>query len=100
LPGTSVELSLEVKASLGEDDSFELGISEVRLAMELAQPRRRKRKLFRIVHVLNAFSASPIPVPLPNPYEPGSQNQFRIDDTGVRLRYWRRPTTAPARLTT
>jgi hypothetical protein len=99
LPETSVELFLEVKASLDAGDSFELGISETRLAMKLTQ-QRRKRRLFRIVHVLNAFSASPIPILLPNPYETGSQNHFRIDDTGVRLRYRRRVATSPVQIET
>ncbi len=93
IPDSKFTLHLEVKATPGEEEAFELGSSEIELAREVLSSRRRKKDLFRILHVLDVFSPTPTPVLLPNPYDP-NQRVFRIDEGGVRMRY-RRAQPAP-----
>lgn len=78
---------VEVKATQGEGDVFSLGSSEIALAMELAGKTKRRKETFLIVHVKNALSASPNAVVLPNPYDPGSEGLFRIEEAEARVRY-------------
>ena len=80
--------NIEVKATEGEDESFTLGSSEIRLAMELARKGRRRRKgRFLVLRVTNALSNHPSFHLLPNPYEPRFQPQFLIEEAGARVRY-------------
>jgi hypothetical protein len=80
---------IEVKASAGNDESFTMGSSEIRLAMEIGTKSRRRKEIFRIVHVTNALSTSPSTVVLPNPYDPAFADSFRIEDADARARYWK-----------
>lgn len=76
---------IEVKASMDENDSFELGSSEIRKAMELV--KRKKRHVFMIMHVQNALSKNPTFRLLPNPYDPRNQGIYSVEDAGARIRY-------------
>lgn len=79
---------VEVKASLGADEVFALGSSEIRLAIELARAtRRRKRERFVILRVLNALSQHPAFQILPNPYDERYRDYFSIMEAGTRIRY-------------
>jgi len=75
---------IEVKASADDNDSFELGSSEIRAAMDMT---RRKRHVFMIMHVYNALSRNPGFRLLPNPYDPKCQGVYSIEDAGARIRY-------------
>lgn len=79
---------IEVKSSVGEDESFVLGSSEIRLAMELARPKRRRQKdRFLILRVLNSMSGQPTFQVLPNPYDGRYTALFDIVEAGARVRY-------------
>ncbi|MDY7815168.1 hypothetical protein U0F71_05470 [Burkholderia pseudomallei] len=81
---------IEVKASAGNDESFTMGSSEIRLAMDIGSKSRRRREIFRIVHVTNALSPSPSIVVLPNPYDSAFADSFRIEEADARVRYWKK----------
>jgi hypothetical protein len=80
---------VEVKSSAGDDTSFKLGSSEIRLAMKLGAKVRRRKEVFLIVHVLNALSENPEPVVLRNPYDPRYADDFLIEEADARVRYRR-----------
>jgi len=75
---------IEVKASMEENDSFELGSSEIRKAMDLV---KKKKHIFVIMHVQNALSKNPKFRLLPNPYDPKCHGVYSIEDAGARIRY-------------
>ena len=75
---------IEVKATQGDDESVELGSSEVRLAIEKAGKRK---EVFQIIHVLNALSTEPQFRFLPNPYDKKYRTKFRFEEAGLRIRY-------------
>lgn len=78
---------IEVKASKGSDESFQMGVSEVRLADEVVSSRsRRKNEEFLILHIMNVLSM-PQPRLLNNPYHPKYKDSYKIDNAGVRVRY-------------
>lgn len=74
----------EVKATTGDDEIFELGSSEIRLAVELANGRK---KIFSIIHVMDALSDSPEIRLLPNPYSKKYKSFYQVEDAGLRIRY-------------
>lgn len=78
---------VEVKASSGDDDVFMLGSSEIRLAMEIATQRKRKKEIFLLVHVKNALSSEPSATVLPNPYDPKQAELYQIEEADARIRY-------------
>ncbi len=78
---------IEVKSTAGDDEAFTLGSSEIRLAMDLGRPGKRRRATFLLVHVRQALSASPRAVILPNPYDPKFAGQFGIEEADARVRY-------------
>jgi len=78
---------LEVKSTQGDNESFELGSSEIELAMELSKKSKRKRGKFIVLHVTHALTQSPGFRILPNPYEDKSKGFYTIDNSGVRIRY-------------
>lgn len=75
---------IEVKASSGDDETFELGSSEIRHAMDLT---RKRNEIFLILHVNDVFSHTPRFRVLPNPYDPRYQKLYFIEDAGARVRY-------------
>jgi len=74
----------EVKASQGDDETFELGSSEVRLAINASKGRTKR---YFILHILNALSDAPDFFLLPNPYDNKNAGKYRFEGTGFRLRY-------------
>lgn len=85
LPGRIYRI--EVKSSIGEDQNFILGSSEISLALALARKTRRRREAFLIMHVSNALSLTPSFRLLPNPYDSRYGSLFIIDDASARVRY-------------
>ena len=75
---------VEVKATQSENEVFELGSSEVELAIGTAN---RQKKEFIILHVINALSKAPRPRVLPNPYSKKHRNKYKFEEAGFRVRY-------------
>ena len=75
---------VEVKATSGDEEFFELGLSEIRLAVEKANRRRDK---FLIIHVTDALSEMPEFQFLPNPYDKKYQRSYDIRNAGLQIRY-------------
>lgn len=77
---------VEVKATLEDSSQFELGTSEIRAASRLAglpaQP-------WRILRITNALSAEPTFEWLPNPFEGGTRQHYRLQEGGIRVSYAR-----------
>lgn len=79
---------IEVKSSEGDNESFTLGSSEIRLAMELGKKRRRRRKeTFLVLRCANALTATPSFQLLPNPYDQKYQLLFVIEEADARVGY-------------
>jgi hypothetical protein len=78
---------VEVKASSGDDESFTLGSSEIRLAMDIGTKGRRRKETFVLVHVKVALTAQPTAVVLPNPYDPKHAGVFVVEEADARVRY-------------
>ena len=74
---------VEVKATPGDDPQFDLGISEINAATDLA----RRGGKWRILRVRNALSDQPEFDWLPNPFEKGSIKLFRLHKGGMRVSY-------------
>jgi hypothetical protein len=81
------EWHIEVKASATDYEEFEMGVSEIEAASRLAG---NKTKLWRILRVCDAFSASPKFDWLPNPFEAEHRPLYRIDQSGARVKYARK----------
>ena len=80
---------VEVKATKGDEPSFDLGISEIQAATEIA--RRASEKLrWRILRLRNALSEHPEFDWLPNPFEDGFRSRFRLHQRGMVVSYVRR----------
>lgn len=78
---------VEVKATAGDDSAFDLGISEIKAANRLARERGGR---WRILRVRNALSDRPEFDWLPNPFEDGFRERFRLHQGGMRVSYSRR----------
>ncbi len=78
---------VEVKATVGDDTQFKLGISEIRAATRQA---RKGGGRWRILRVRNALSNLPEFDWLPNPFEEESEQFFRLQKDGMRVFYRRR----------
>ena len=77
---------VEVKATAGEDLQFDVGITEIEAATRLA----RRGGKWRILRVRNALSEKPEFDWLPNPFEDGFKEYFRLHQGGMRVSYSRR----------
>lgn len=75
---------IEVKATQGDEEVFELGLSEIRRAVEVANGRKKK---FIIFHITNALSDSPKFRFLPNPYDKKYSKSYRIFNAGLKIQY-------------
>ena len=80
---------VEVKATRGDEPSFDLGISEIQAATDIAR-RGIDNLRWRILRVRNALSQQPEFDWLPNPFEDGFRNRFRLHQGGMRVSYARR----------
>lgn len=75
---------VEVKATTGDDTSFELSSGELAAASRIA-PGKDER--WRILRVRGALSERPVCDWLPNPFEPGAGEQLRLRQGGVTVEY-------------
>ena len=80
---------VEVKATRGDEPSFDLGLSEIQAATDIAR-RRSDRLRWRILRVRNVLSQYPEFDWLPNPFEDGFRNRFRLHQGGMLVSYVRR----------
>ena len=80
---------VEVKATKGDDTSFDLGISEIEAATRIAR-RRGNTWRWRILMVRRALSAEPVIDWLPNPFEEGFQKHYRLHRGGMVVSYARK----------
>ena len=75
---------IEVKATQGDQAGFELGPTEVRLALEKAH---RRKETFHVLHVMDVLSREPVLRMLPNPFAPRHRAKYVFEDAGFRVRY-------------
>jgi len=80
---------VEVKATKGDDTSFDLGISEIEAATRIAR-RRGNTWRWRVLRVSRALSAEPVIDWLPNPFEEGFQKHYRLHRGGMAVSYSRK----------
>ena len=80
---------VEVKATRRDEPSFDLGLSEIQSATDIAR-RRSDRLRWRILRVRNVLSQYPEFDWLPNPFEDGFRNRFRLHQGGMLVSYVRR----------
>ena len=78
---------VEVKATTGDDPQFELGISEIQAATRMARGHGGR---WRILRVRNALSDQPEFDWLPNPFQDGFKDRFRLHGGGMRVSYARK----------
>ena len=79
---------VEVKATKGEEASFDLGITEIEAATSIVR-RRGNTWRWRILRVRNALSAEPEIDWLPNPFEEGFRKHYRLHRGGMIVSYAR-----------
>ena len=77
---------VEMKATKGEEPTFDLRISEVDAATRIAR-RRGKTWRWRILRVRNALSKKPEVDWLPNPFEEGFKTYYRLHRGGMVVSY-------------
>lgn len=75
---------VEAKATQAEDEAFELSSSEVELAIDSANQRKKK---FVILHILHALGDEPTLRLLPNPYDRKHRAKYYFEEAGLRVRY-------------
>jgi hypothetical protein len=79
---------IDVKSSEGDGDSFKMGSSEIRLALELTKrSRRRNKESYFILRVPNALTVKPSFQLLPNPYDEKFRSLFTIEEADARISY-------------
>ena len=79
---------IEVKSSEGDQESFTLGSSEIRLAMDLAKKsKHRHKEVFLVLRIANALTNTPVFRLLPHPYDVRYQSMFLIEEADARIRY-------------
>jgi len=78
---------IEVKATQGDEEVFDLGLSEIKKAVEVSNRRKGK---YIICHITNALSEEPIFQFLPNPYDRKYSKSYRIFNAGLRIQYQKR----------
>ena len=78
--------NVEVKATSGTDTQFDLGISEIEAATRLARKRGGR---WRVLRVSEALSNSPRFDWLPNPFEEGFKQKYRLHKGGMRVAFKR-----------
>ena len=79
---------VEVKATIGDDLHFDLGVSEITVANKLARKRGGR---WRILRVRRALSDCPEFDWLPNPFEVEFKEFYRLHQGGMRVSYSRKP---------
>lgn len=85
-----IRWNVEVKATKGDDTSFDLGISEIEAATRIARRRGNKWR-WRILRVRRTLTSEPLIDWLPNPFEEGFQKHYRLHRGGMGVSYVRAP---------
>lgn len=75
---------IEVKATVGQEEEFEMGPSQVERAIE---SRSDPDVRFLICRVFHALSDDPGFDLLPNPFEDEQRGRFSIQEAGMKVRY-------------
>ena len=78
---------VEVKATVGDEPQFDLGITEIEAATRLARGRGGR---WRILRVRKALSSQPEFDWLPNPFQDAFKQHFRLHNDGMRVSYRRK----------
>lgn len=73
---------IEVKSTTGDEPTFELGLSEVRTASDLAEGQR-----FCVLHIQRVLSTAPRARFLPNPFSPEGEGCYRLERSGMYVGY-------------
>lgn len=81
-----VRWHVEVKSTMGDDQQFELGSSQINEATRLAAGEPNNR--WRILRIRDALSCQPKFEWLPNPWHDESTRHYRIMNGGIRVTYW------------
>lgn len=81
-----VRWHVEVKSTMGDDQQFELGSSQINEATRLAA--REPNNRWRILRIRDARSCQPKFEWLPNPWHDGSTQYYRIMKGGIRVSYF------------
>ena len=84
----SIHWHVEVKATKGNESSFDLGISEIEAATRIAR-RRGDAWRWRILRVRKALSKNPEIDWLPNPFDGGFKKYYRLQRGGMVVSYAR-----------
>ncbi|MYB39713.1 DUF3883 domain-containing protein, partial [Candidatus Saccharibacteria bacterium] len=82
---------VEVKATKGDDTSFDLSASEIEAAKHIAR-RRGDTWRWVILRVRRALSAEPMVDWLPNPFEEGFKKYYRLNRGDMAVSYSRKRT--------
>lgn len=75
---------VEVKATMGDETQFDLGVTEIEAAIRIAQ---RSSEQWRVLRVRQALSEEPKFDWLPNPFKEGFRKHFRLLRSGMRVSY-------------
>lgn len=78
---------VEVKATTGDDEQFDVSIGEIEVASRLAGD---PSKPWRFLRITNALSATPGFEWLPNPFDEKFRKLYRIQKAGMRISYARK----------
>jgi Protein NO VEIN, C-terminal len=81
-------LHIEVKASLGDPQQFEMGETEVRAARKAARPRSGSRYVIAYVRNLSDLAGARVEL-LPNPMTDEGSNVLEILGEGIRYGFRR-----------
>lgn len=76
---------VEVKSTMGDDQQFELGTSQIKEATRLAAGEPNNR--WRILRIRDALSCQPKFEWLPNPWHDGFTRYYRLIKGGMRVSY-------------
>lgn len=75
---------IEVKATVGDETQFELGTTEIKAAIRIAQSSSEQ---WRVLRVRRALSEEPKFDWLPNPFKEGFGKHFRLSSSGMWVSY-------------
>lgn len=84
-----IKWHVEVKATKGDETTFDLGISEIQAATSIAR-RRSSRWRWRILRIRRVLSRDPEFDWLPNPFEDGFRQHYRLHQGGMIVSYRRK----------
>lgn len=86
---SGIKWHVEVKATKGDETTFDLGISEIEAATSIAR-RRSPKWRWRILRIRRVLSRDPEFDWLPNPFEDGFRQHYRLHQGGMIVSYRRK----------